>query len=105
MDVTYRLRIPHRAGQLAKVSTRISEYGGLIGDVTTIAIAKHEALREITIELRDRDHAIELAAGLNDLEGVSVAWFHDRAFIAHDGGKIEVRGTREIVTNQDVRDA
>ncbi len=104
MDVTYRLRIPHRAGQLAKVSTRISEYGGLIGDVSTIAIAKHEALREITIELRDRDHAISLAAGLNDLEGVSVAWFHDRAFIAHDGGKIEVRGMREIVTNQDVRD-
>jgi malate dehydrogenase (oxaloacetate-decarboxylating) len=104
MDVTYRLRIPHRAGQLAKVSTRISEYGGLIGDVSTIAVAKHEALREITIELRDRDHAIALAAGLNDLEGVSVAWFHDRAFIAHDGGKIEVRGMREIVTNQDVRD-
>ncbi len=104
MDVTYRLRIPHRAGQLAKVSTRICEYGGLIGDVSTIAVAKHEALREITIELRDREHAIALAAGLNELEGVSVAWFHDRAFIAHDGGKIEVRGTREIVTNQDVRD-
>ncbi|HET9123322.1 MAG TPA: NAD(P)-dependent oxidoreductase [Solirubrobacteraceae bacterium] len=104
MDVTYRLRIPHRAGQLAKVSTRISEYGGLIGDVSTITIAKHEALREITIELRDREHAIALAAGLGELEGVSVAWFHDRAFMAHDGGKIEVRGTREIVTNQDVRD-
>ncbi len=104
MDVTYRLRIPHRAGQLAKVSSRISEYGGLIGDVSTITVAKHEALREITIELRDRDHAVALAAGLNDLDGVSVAWFHDRAFIAHNGGKIEVRGTREIVTNQDVRD-
>jgi malate dehydrogenase (oxaloacetate-decarboxylating) len=104
MDVTYRLRIPHRPGQLAKVSTLICEYGGLIGDVSTIAVAKHEGLREITIELRDRDHAIALAAGLNELEGVSVAWFHDRAFIAHDGGKIEVRGMREIVTNQDVRD-
>jgi malate dehydrogenase (oxaloacetate-decarboxylating) len=104
MDVTYRLRIPHRAGQLAKVSTRISEYGGLIGDVSTIAIAKHEALREITIELRDRDHAAALAAGLNDLEGVTVAWFHDRAFIAHDGGKIAVHGTREIRNVQDVRD-
>ena len=104
MDCTYRLRIPHRAGQLAKVSTRISEYGGLIGDVSTIAIAKHEALREITVELRDKDHADALAAGLDDLEGVTVAWFHDRAFLAHDGGKLEVVGRREIVTNQDVRD-
>jgi malate dehydrogenase (oxaloacetate-decarboxylating) len=104
MDVTYRLRIPHRAGQLAKVSSRICDFGGLIGDVSTIAIAKHEAIREITIELRDRAHAEALAAGLADLEGVSVSWFHDRAFIAHDGGKIEIVARREIRTNQDVRD-
>ena len=104
MDVTYRLRIPHRAGQLAKVSSRICDFGGLIGDVSTIAIAKHEAIREITIELRDRGHAEALAIGLDELEGVSVSWFHDRAFIAHDGGKIEIVARREIRTNQDVRD-
>lgn len=104
MDCTYRLRIPHRAGQLAKVATRIAEHGGLIGDVKTVSVAKHEALREITVELRDKRHADELAAGLNDLDGVSVAWFHDRAFLAHDGGKLEVVARRPIETNQDMRD-
>ncbi|MFZ1996940.1 MAG: malic enzyme-like NAD(P)-binding protein [Solirubrobacteraceae bacterium] len=86
------------------MATRISEYGGLIGDVTTIAIARNEALREITVELRDKEHAEALAAGLGALPGVSVVWFHDRAFIAHDGGKLQVTGRREIHTNQDVRD-
>jgi malate dehydrogenase (oxaloacetate-decarboxylating) len=104
MDCTYRLRIPHHSGQLAKVATRIAEHGGLIGDVTTIAIARSEALREITVELRDKEHAETLAAGLGALPGVSVVWFHDRAFIAHDGGKLEVTGRRVIRTNQDVRD-
>jgi malate dehydrogenase (oxaloacetate-decarboxylating) len=104
MDCTYRLRIPHHSGQLAKVATRIAEVGGLIGDVTTIAIARNEALREITVELRDKEHAEELAAGLGSLPGVHVVWFHDRAFIAHDGGKLEVTARREIRTNQDVRD-
>lgn len=104
MDCTYRLRIPHVAGQLAKVSTRICEYGGLIGDVSTIAIARHEAIREITVELRDTEHANALAEGLGRLEGVTVVWFHDRAFIAHDGGKLEYRARRPIQTNQDVRD-
>src|SRR5262245_25335027 len=104
MDCTYRLRIPHVAGQLAKVAGRIAEHGGLIGDVKTISVARHEALREITVEVVDKDHAEALAAGLNALEGVSVAWFHDRAFIAHDGGKLEVVGRRPIETNQDVRD-
>jgi malate dehydrogenase (oxaloacetate-decarboxylating) len=104
IDCTYRLRIPHRAGQLAQVATRIAEYGGLIGDVTTITIAKDEALREITIELRDREHAEEMALRLGELDGVKVSWFHDRAFIAHDGGKIEVVGRHPIRSHQEMRD-
>jgi malate dehydrogenase (oxaloacetate-decarboxylating) len=104
MDCTYRLRIPHHPGQLAKVATRISEFGGLIGDVKTIAVARQESLREITVELRDKEQAEELAVGLADLPGVSVAWFHDRAFIAHDGGKLEMVGRQTIRSNQDVRD-
>src|SRR6201991_1565691 len=104
MDCTYRLRIPHQSGQLAKVATCIAEHRGLIGDVNTIAVARSEALREITVELRDKEHAEELAVGLGALPGVNVVWFHDRAFIAHDGGKLQVTGRREIPTNQDVRD-
>src|SRR4051812_36987687 len=104
MDCTYRLRIPHTSGQLAKVASTISEQGGLIGEVTTISIARHEALREITVELRDTAHAEALAAALGALPGVTVSWFHDRAFIAHDGGKLDVVARREIRSNQDVRD-
>jgi malate dehydrogenase (oxaloacetate-decarboxylating) len=104
MDCTYRLRIPHQAGQLAKVATRISELGGLIGDVSTITVARHEAIREITVELGDKEHAERLALALGDLEGVSVVWFHDRAFLAHDGGKIEMAVKHPVTTNQEVRD-
>ena len=104
MDCTYRLRIPHRAGHLAQVATRISELDGVIDDVVTIAIARLEAIREITVELRDKPHADMLAAALAELPGVKVVWYHDRAFIAHVGGKLRM-GTREtITTNQQVRD-
>jgi malate dehydrogenase (oxaloacetate-decarboxylating) len=104
MDCTYRLRIPHTTGQLARVAARIAERGGLIGDVNTISVARHEALREITVELRDKAHAEELAVALGELEGVTVSWFHDRAFIAHDGGKLDVVPRRAVHSNQDVRD-
>jgi malate dehydrogenase (oxaloacetate-decarboxylating) len=104
MDCTYRLRIPHRAGELAKVVTVITESGGLIGEVTTVAIARHEAIREITVELPDKDHSDALAAALGQLPGVSVVWFHDRAFIAHVGGKVQMTGRRPVLSNQDVRD-
>lgn len=104
LDCTYRLRIPHRVGQLATVTTRIAEHGGVIGDIVTISVARHEALREITVEVRDKAHAVELADALGELEDVTVSWFHDRAFIAHDGGKLQVTGKREVRSNQDVRD-
>ncbi len=104
LDCTYRLRIPHRVGQLATVAGRIAEHGGVIGDISTITVARHEALREITIEVRDKAHADELAAGLAALPDVHVSWHHDRAFLAHDGGKLEVRGVRAVESNQDVRD-
>jgi malate dehydrogenase (oxaloacetate-decarboxylating) len=104
MDCTYRLRWPHRTGQLARIATRIAEFDGLIGDIKTINVARHETIREITIELRDKAHADTLAAALAEMDDVSVVWHHDRAFIAHDGGKLTMSATRPVLTNQDVRD-
>lgn len=104
LDCVYRLRIPHRAGALAKVAGRIAEFDCVIGDIVTISVAHHEAIREITVEVRDRAQADELAVALGGLEDVTVIWHHDRAFIAHDGGKLKMVGLRPITTNQDVRD-
>src|SRR4051794_3296825 len=104
MDCVYRLRIPHRAGQLAAVASLIADYAGLIGDVTTISVARDEAIREITVEVRDKAHADDLAAGLASLPGVAVSWFHDRAFIAHDGGKLDVVPHVQVRSHQDMRD-
>jgi malate dehydrogenase (oxaloacetate-decarboxylating) len=104
LDCTFRLRIPHKAGQLARIAGEIASTKGLIGDITTVSIARKEAIREITVEVRDKAHMEDLATRLGTLEVVSVIWFHDRAFLAHDGGKLDVVARREIRTNQDVRD-
>jgi malate dehydrogenase (oxaloacetate-decarboxylating) len=104
MDCVYRLRIPHRAGQLAAVASQIADHAGLIGDVTTISVARDEAIREITVEVRDKTHAEDLAVALASLPGVSVAWFHDRAFIAHDGGKLDIVPHVRVRSHQDMRD-
>jgi malate dehydrogenase (oxaloacetate-decarboxylating) len=104
LDCTYRLRVPHAVGSLARVSGTIADCEGLIGDVRTDVVARREAVREITVEVRDLEHAAEVAERLGALEGVQVIWYHDRAFIAHEGGKLRVSPVREVRSNQDMRD-
>ena len=61
LDYTYRVRQPHRTGQLAKVAGTIAEGGGLIGDVVTISVGREASIREITLEVADRERAEPLA--------------------------------------------
>ena len=85
LDYTYRVRQPHRTGQLATVAGAIAEGGGLIGDVTTINVGRDSSIREITLAVEDHDQAEKIVHILNDLEGVEVLWSRDRALLRHEG--------------------
>lgn len=104
LDYTYRIRQPHRTGQLAVVAGAIAEGGGLIGDVTTINVGRDSSIREITLAVEDHDQAESIVDLLNGLEGVEVIWSRDRALLRHEGGKLVISSTRPIRTVQDMRD-
>ncbi len=44
LDYTYRIQLPHRTGQFARVAGTIAEGDGLIGDVTTISVGRDAAV-------------------------------------------------------------
>ena len=104
LDYTYRIRQPHRTGQLAVVAGAIAEGGGLIGDVTTINVGRDSSIREITLAVEDHNQAERIVDLLNGLEGVEVIWSRDRALLRHEGGKLVISSTRPIRTVQDMRD-
>ena len=104
LDFTYRIQLPHRPGQLARVAGSIAEADGLIGDVNTVNVGRDDSIREITVEVKDRDHGRSVAAGLDELEGVRVLWAQDRALLRHEGGKLVVSSTAPVKTVQDMRD-
>lgn len=104
LDYTYRIQIPHRAGQLATVAGKIAEGGGLIGDVTTINVGRESSIREITLEIEDRDQAERIIGMLNELDGVRVLWARDRALLKHEGGKLVIESVHPVRTVQDMRD-
>jgi malate dehydrogenase (oxaloacetate-decarboxylating) len=104
LDCTYRIQSPHRAGQLAAVCGAIAEQRGLIGDVVTLKVGRDASIREITVEVRDDDHAEAVGRALDRLDGVRVIWHRDRALIRHDGGKLRIDPSIEVRTVQDMRD-
>ena len=104
LDYTYRIRQPHRTGQLAVVAGAIAEGGGLIGDVTTINVGRESSIREVTLAVEDHDQAERIVDLLNGLEEVEVIWSRDRALLRHEGGKLVISSTRPIRTVQDMRD-
>jgi len=103
LDCTYRVQIPHHPGQLARVAGVIAAGEGLIGDLSTISVGREHTLREITVEVRSTEHAAQIAAAIDALDGVSVLWHQDRAFLAHEGGKLRVEAA-PVRTLQQMRD-
>ena len=104
VDYVYRLESPRVSGQLAKVCAQIAESKGLIGDVVTITVGRDRSIREISVEVTDHGQAKRVAGSLEQLDGVHVLQFWDRALSAHEGGKLMVDVLRPMNTLQDMRD-
>jgi malate dehydrogenase (oxaloacetate-decarboxylating) len=104
LDCTYRVQIPHHAGQLARVAQAIADGQGLIGDVVTVALGREHSVRDITIEVRDTAQAGRIAELIGALEGVTVLWHQDRALLRHTGGKLRIDALAPVRTVQEMRD-
>lgn len=104
VDYVYRVEQPHVSGQMAKVCQRIADADGLIGDVVTIQVGRDLSIREYSVEVRDQAQARRVASMLEELDGVTVISYYDRALQAHIGGKLEVRALKPVTTLQQVRD-
>ena len=104
LDCTFRVQIPHRTGQLARVTGAIAEGDGLIGDVVTVSVGREHSLREITVEVRDTEHAERIADRISALDGFRVLWYQDRAMLRHEGGKLTIDAIHPIRTVQEMRD-
>src|SRR4051794_16599691 len=100
--IILRVEIDHRPGMLGRVATAIGEAGGSIGAVDLIGIEHGHTLRDITIETAGEDHAREIAAAVDQVDGARAVDITDRTFQMHQGGKIETRTKFPIRTRDDL---
>ena len=101
-SITVRLKLDHKPGILAKVTTLIGEKGGNIGAIDIAKADNHYIIRDITIFAISPEHGIGIVENLKTLSGIEVINYSDRTFLVHLGGKIEVVSKTPLKTRDDL---
>src|ERR687884_669114 len=96
-SVTLRVEYLNRAGSLGQIFTAIGEAEGDVGAVDIVQQGEH-SVRDITVNARDSEHGQQIADAINALPEAQVTSFSDRTFLAHLGGKIEVKPKMAVRT-------
>jgi malate dehydrogenase (oxaloacetate-decarboxylating) len=81
---------------LGRIASAIGKVGGDIGTVDIAGFGSETIIRDITVNARDESHERSIVAGIGKVPGVKVVSVSDRTFLAHLGGKIEVRAKAAI---------
>src|SRR5918911_1697213 len=96
-SVTLRVEYLNRAGSLGQIFTAIGEAEGDVGAVDIVQQGER-SVRDITVNARDSEHGQQIADAINALPEAQVTSFSDRTFLAHLGGKIEVKPKMAVRT-------
>ncbi|MFP5501457.1 MAG: malic enzyme-like NAD(P)-binding protein [Candidatus Sericytochromatia bacterium] len=101
-SITIRVKIDSRPGHLGMIATRIGEAGGDIGAIDIVEVSQNYLIRDFTVNCVDEHHGERIVKALDNLPGVEVINVSDVTFLAHLGGKIEMKNRIPVKTRSDL---
>ena len=99
---TIRVRYDNKVGNLAVLTAAIAEAGGSIGAVDIVKADRDEMTRDVSIDTADIEQEKAVVEAIKVLPGFTVVSVHDRTFLMHHGGKIEVVPKFPLRTRDDL---
>ncbi|WP_209723585.1 NAD-dependent malic enzyme [Marmoricola sp. OAE513] len=97
-----RLHTSPDHGQVGAVATAIAQAGGVVTGIDVVESSPTRLRLDVTCSAADGDHALQLQAAVDALDGVEVYKVSDRTFLLHLGGKIEVSSKVPLKTRDDL---
>ncbi|MBV8259254.1 MAG: NAD-dependent malic enzyme [Actinobacteria bacterium] len=101
-SATIRVRVPDLPGAFAKLAAAIGEAGGSLGAIDLVRVERKHKIRDVNVLADDERHLDAIVDAVRGVEGIEVVNVSDRVFLAHLGGKLEVRSRRELKTRDDL---
>ena len=100
--ITIRAQYRNRPGMLGLIASTIGDLGGNIGAVDLVRTNPSTIVRDVTIGARDDAHGREILDEMRALKGVTIRSVSDPVFLAHVGGKIEIRNKTAVTGRADL---
>ncbi|WP_336923331.1 NAD-dependent malic enzyme [Aquipuribacter sp. SD81] len=101
-SVTIRLELPARPTAVSELTTVMERCGAIVTALDVTASGHGRLAVDVTAATRGQEHAEELVAAMRDIEGVEIGKVSDRVFLAHLGGKLEVRSKVPLRNRDDL---
>jgi malate dehydrogenase (oxaloacetate-decarboxylating) len=97
-----RVRIDNQPGSFARLASAIGEAGGLLGAIDLVRVERATKIRDVNVLADDEHHLEAIVEAVRSVPGVEVVNVSDRVFLAHLGGKLEVRPRSPLKTRDDL---
>lgn len=97
-----RLEIQNTGAIFSYLATAIGATGGDILAVDLIQSRKDVVIRDVTVGVENREHGDRVVQAISALPGIKIINISDRIFLAHLGGKIEMKSRLPVKTREDL---
>ncbi|MDO5740502.1 MAG: NAD-dependent malic enzyme [Ornithinimicrobium sp.] len=101
-SITIRLELPSRITAVSEITTAVSDVGGMVTAVDISESGTERLQADLTIATRGTEHAAEVVEAIGKVHGVEIGRVSDRTFLAHLGGKLEVKSKLPIRNRDDL---
>ena len=101
-SLSLRLKIPNRAGMLARVTQAIAEAGGNLGDFSLVSRSRNDLIRILHVDASSEAHVEDIIKAVESVDEIEILEISDRTFAIHEGGKISVESKLELTGAEDL---
>ena len=101
-SASIRIRIANEPGAFARLAAAIGDAGGLLGAIDLVRVEATTKIRDVNVLADDERHLERIVETVRNVDGVEVVHVSDRVFLAHLGGKLEVKPRMPLKTRDDL---